>query len=75
MAEQGCPMSPDICTEAAREGHLDVLKYARENGCPWDEGACSWAAHNGHHQVLQWLIENGCPFAPYDKAFYELLLQ
>jgi len=26
------------CANAAKGGHLEVLKWARENGCPWDEG-------------------------------------
>ncbi len=33
---------------AAKGGHLDVLKYARENGCPWDSFVCAMAAENGH---------------------------
>ena len=24
------------CTYAARDGHLEVLRWARRNGCPWD---------------------------------------
>ena len=32
------------CSEAARGGHLECLKYAHEKGCPWDEETCSEAA-------------------------------
>ena len=47
--------------EAALNGHLEVLKWARENGCPWDSFTCSYAALNGHLEVLRWAKENGCP--------------
>lgn len=26
-----------VCSSAALEGHLEVLKWARCHGCPWDE--------------------------------------
>ena len=29
---------------AAKNGHLECLKYAREHGCPWDEETCEDAA-------------------------------
>ncbi len=49
-----------ICFRAAREGYLDILKWARENGCPWSGNTCSIAARHGHLHVLQWARENGC---------------
>ena len=49
------------CSSAAKNGHLDVLKWARENGCEWDSWTCSNAAKNGHLDVLEWVRENGCP--------------
>ena len=48
--------------EAAKGGHLEVLKWARENGCPWDVGTCACAAEGGHLEVLKWARENGCPW-------------
>ena len=30
-------MDETTCISAAANGHLDVLKWARENGCPWGE--------------------------------------
>ena len=47
---------------AARSGHLEVLRWAREHGCPWDEGTCEAATENGHREVVQWARENGCPW-------------
>ena len=52
----------DLCEDAARGGHLEVLKWARANDCPWDEWTCAEAAENGHLEVLQWARENGCPW-------------
>jgi len=40
--------------EAAANGDLQVLKYARENGCPWDSSVCSNAAHNGCLDMLKY---------------------
>ncbi len=47
--------------EAAREGHLEVLQWARDQGCPWDKWTCASATQGGHLEVLQWAIEQGCP--------------
>ncbi len=41
------PQSPNgdsnICNEAAKNGKLKVLKWAKENGCPWDNWTCAKA--------------------------------
>ena len=50
------------CVYAAVNGHLEILKWARENGCPWDKCTCTYAASNGHLEVLKWARENGCPW-------------
>ena len=50
----------DTCSDAAENGHLHVLKWARENGCEWDSSTCANAALNGHLHVLKWARENGC---------------
>ena len=59
--ENGCPWDKDVCSAAARGGHLEALQYAHANECPWDEGTCSAAAANGHLDVLRWARANGCP--------------
>jgi hypothetical protein len=48
------------CELAAKSGHLDILKWARENGCPWNEWTCFYAVENDHLEVLKWARENGC---------------
>ena len=50
------------CANAAKNGHLEVLKWLRENGCPWDDWTCLYAAEYGHLEVLKWVRENGCPW-------------
>ena len=49
------------CQRASWDGHLEILKWARENGCPWNEDTCANAAENGYLEVLKWARENGCP--------------
>ena len=46
------------CNNAAKYGHLEVLKYLHENGCP-----CTEAARNGKLNCLKYLHENGCPWS------------
>ena len=61
------------CSECAKRGQLDSLKWAREMGCPWGEvdskrmklnsgGTCMEAAKAGHLHILKWLRKNGCPW-------------
>jgi hypothetical protein len=49
------------CANAAANGYLDVLRWAREHSCPWDATTCMAAAENGELEVLRWAIEHGCP--------------
>ncbi|MDB9925065.1 ankyrin repeat domain-containing protein [bacterium] len=54
-----------LCRFAARNGHLEVLKWLRASGCPWSNGSkgtCAAAARGGHLEILQWARENGCPW-------------
>ena len=54
---------PDsLCTLAAGEGQLEILKWLREYDFPWDAGTCTNAALRGHLEVLQWARANGCPW-------------
>ena len=52
--------SVGVCTEAARGGHLKMLKWARANGCNWNSCTCRDAASGGHLEVLKWARANGC---------------
>jgi hypothetical protein len=58
-----CPIDVSACADAAKNGHLEVLKYLREEAkAPWDWETASWAAFNGHLHVLEYLVER-----KYDK--------
>ncbi len=48
-----------LAHEAAREGHLGVLRLLRDRGC-CVEGAVCAAARGGHLEVVRWLLEEGC---------------
>ncbi len=57
-----CPWSTITCDIAAKNGHLDVLKWLRDPNtrpdgsiCPWTHSACDLAAINGHFEVFKWL--------------------
>ena len=52
----------NVCAEAAKAGHLDVLKSARAQGCPWDASTCIAAAQHGHLHILRWARRQGCPW-------------
>lgn len=62
-----------VCREAARGGHLHILRYLRLMlGCPWDGSVCANAAAGGHLHVLQWLRQKGCPWHKDTPAWAEL---
>jgi hypothetical protein len=58
----------DVCTAAARNGQLEILKWLRAQvpPCPWNEWACLYAAKNGHLGVLKWLRAQDPP-CPWDE--------
>ncbi len=63
-----CPWDNYTCSDAAKNGHLDILEWVRSQypPCPWDENTCSGASENGDLQVLQWLRSQDppCPWDP-----------
>jgi hypothetical protein len=46
---------------AAKNGHLDCLRYLHEHGCPWGFRESAECAEGGHLDCLQYLHEQGCP--------------
>jgi hypothetical protein len=50
MVAEGHPLTAEVATNAARSGHLDLLKWLRSRGCPWDERTCAGAAMMSHMQ-------------------------
>ena len=54
-----CPMSERACAFAAKNGHLECLKYVHEEAkAPWDFWTAEWAAENGHLHILEYLVEH-----------------
>ncbi len=54
-----------VCEVAARNGHLELLQWARSRGHPWDTWTCvNNATRNGHLALLQWIreVEPSCPW-------------
>ena len=53
-----CPIDEGACACAARNGHLEVLKYLREEAkAPWNWYTATRAAENGHLHILEYLVE------------------
>jgi hypothetical protein len=60
-----CPLDVRACAEAARYGHLEILKYLREEvKAPWDLNTAICAALNGHLHIFEYLVER--KFDKYD---------
>ncbi|CAL6307522.1 unnamed protein product [Bathycoccus prasinos] len=58
-----CPIDTGACAYAARNGHLEILKYLREEAkAPWYYDTAYLAARNGHLHILEYLVER-----KYDK--------
>ena len=57
-----CPWTPSDILEAVKNGHLELIKCARENGFEWDKYShvCITAARYGHLEILKWAREQGC---------------
>jgi len=54
----GCPVIELACARAARNGHLECLKYLHEDvKAPWDWETASEAALNGRLHILEYLVE------------------
>jgi hypothetical protein len=53
-----CPIGTYACALAAKNGHLECLKYVHEEAkAPWDSRTASWAAAKGHLHILEYLVE------------------
>lgn len=52
----------DICDQAAYNGDIQLLEWARENVCEWSGLTCAYAAKSGQLKALKWLRKNGCPW-------------
>ena len=64
---RGYEFDRKACEGAAREGHLNALKFLRglDPPCPWSANTCTYAAEGGHLDVLKWLRAQNppCPWS------------
>ena len=54
-------MDEDTCAYAAKNGHLECLKFLHEHDCAWDEETTICAARKGHIDCLKYARYHGCP--------------
>lgn len=67
------PLDPCVF-QAAREGNMDILRYARRNGCPWNVLTCAYAAASGNLETLKWAREEeGCGWCVFERVFMLVL--
>ena len=57
-----------ICAGAAKEGHLEALKFLRglDPPCYWNAWTCAAAAEGGHLEILKWARDQDPP-CPWDE--------
>ena len=53
-----------FCAQAAKEGCLSLLQWARTNRFMWTDLVHDHAATYGHLKILQWAVKNGCEWDP-----------
>jgi len=56
----------ETCGNAAMNGHLELLKWARLNSCPWDERTYDYGVENGDPALVRYLEDEGCPCSTYE---------
>jgi hypothetical protein len=62
IAEQ-CPRNASICTMAANNGHMEIVRLLHENGTPWHSAKIRQAAvEHGSVEMLQYLKKQGGVF-------------
>ena len=60
--------NPSICDLAAKSGHFELLKWARQQGYRWTSKTCTNAAFANRFDILQWARENGCKWSEHTPA-------
>ena len=57
-----CPIDKWACARAAKNGHLELLKWAREEKkCEWSAGPINAAARQGNLDMVKYCVANECP--------------
>jgi hypothetical protein len=68
--EKSCSWNNNTCYKAAKNGHLNCLKFAHENGCEWNKWTIEYAAERGHLDCLKYAYENGCDYELYSNYIH-----
>jgi hypothetical protein len=53
--KRACVWDKQTCEEAAKHGHLHVLRWAHENGCKWTEKTWTKAAEGGYMHICKYI--------------------
>ena len=63
-----CKFNSDVCANAAKLGHLEILQWVRAQNppCHWNATTCIFAVKYGHLEILQWLRSQNPP-CPWNK--------
>lgn len=69
LRKHSVPDSIILCTQAARRGQLEELKWLCRHGAEWDGKTCAEAAARGHLEVLAWAFSKGCPAGNFVPQF------
>ena len=63
LANRGVSLNGEICADAARGAHLDILIWLRGKGCSFSSYSITAAAASiGNLVILRWLKNIGCPW-------------
>ena len=73
MRTNGCPWDDGTCNTAVHNGHVEVLRWARQNGCPWTAETRDLAAEKlGYTDDLGNLVDwEGNPVDEDDEYGYD----
>ena len=58
IIDNGCPLTPIICTYALIDDSVDCLKYAIDKGCPYDDDLIHEAYVLKHEKCFEYILEN-----------------
>lgn len=65
-------LTDQICWDAVKYGHIEILEYAKKYGHKWraDKLLCDLAIQKGRPDIFKWLIKNGYQIT---KSEYNLI--
>lgn len=69
--EMGCPLYNDdrLCKYAAKYGHLEIMKWARQQQCQWSSRVLIAAIRSGNLRTVIWLRNQSPPCPGWQSAY------